>query len=101
MPIAVDVAEEAEEALGIAEDEIAAGGAVGVAIESLTARADLRSERGQRVTAVPQRAELGFRPGEVRKHHNCPAELDANIGGEADRSAAGAQESKRISRLPG
>src|SRR5262245_20968310 len=49
VPVAVDVAVEAEEALGIAEDEVAAGGAVGVAVQGLATGADLRCERGQRI----------------------------------------------------
>ena len=58
----------------------------------LTARADLRSERGQRVAAVAQRAELCFRSGEVVEHHDRPAIFDTDVRGEGDRPAAGADE---------
>jgi hypothetical protein len=59
--VAVDGAEKAEEALGIAEDKVAAR----YAIERLAASADLRRERGQRVAAVAERTEVGFGTGEL------------------------------------
>src|SRR5439155_19821967 len=88
MPVAVDVAVEAEQALGVAEHKIAAGRAVGVAVERLPASTDLRSDGGQRVSAVAQGTKLCCGSHEVRKRHNGPAVLDASRRSEADRAAA-------------
>ena len=79
MPVAVDVAEKAEQALSIAE---------GVVARHLNAAgADLRGEGGQRVPAVSQRAELCRRAGKTVESHDGHAAHDVGRRDEADTSA--------------
>src|SRR5438105_1160138 len=98
VPVAVGVAKEAEEALSVAEGVIVSRRAVAVAVERLPASTDLRSDGGQRVSAVAQGTKLCFGSHEVQKRHNGPAVLDANRRSEADRAAARANQRECLFR---
>ena len=90
--VAVHVAIVTEETLRVTKYEVAAGDSVGIAIQGLSAGADLRSECRERVSAVAQGTELGFWPGEIAEHHNRAAVLNADGGRETHRAAAVARQ---------
>ena len=58
--VAVDVAEEAEEALGVAEGVVAARWPSPLPSSAMAVSADLRRERRQRVAAIRERTKLSF-----------------------------------------
>src|SRR5262245_42311117 len=54
MPVAVDVAEKAKQALCVTENVISAGLAIAVAVKRLPTRTNLAGKRGQRIASVRQ-----------------------------------------------
>src|SRR5262245_51049696 len=96
VPIAVDVAIEAEEALRLDEDEIATGRTVSIAVERLAVDANLARQRCERVSAIAQRAEFGFAAGEIVERNDGASANRRSCRGVSNRPAARARESKGV-----
>src|SRR2546429_525432 len=65
VPVAVDVAEEAVEALGVAEGVVVSAGAVAVAVERLAVGRDLIRQGRQSVPAILERTKFRLAPGKA------------------------------------